>query len=914
MKRNISVNTLAIGNLKNRKKQYALMCVGIILAMVFSSGTLFFLISAQDSYEEQYFRSYGKEDILLFNAEELTLDTPAAQRYLDEIGYAHILGFAYAPEGQRQDGTSIGWLDEKAAQLAYLQLEEGKMPESADEIAIERDALSRLDCQNKKLGDTLTFAVLAANGTEYSETPQNRSYTLVGILNNKRSHLGSIVPSELLTQFLPAAFTAANAQVAAGGKEILTAYAAVSNTADHEFADFYEELRRQDVTDHLLDVRSNYYGRIDSSWGASEEDTTDTLSLFALLALVLTAVSCLGIINAFSTNLRSRRQQIGLLRAVGATRRQIIRVFGREAFLLSLICAPISILLSYFGTKLLLGWMGDVYILRSRIWVLFVCAAIGVACVMLAALLPLTSASRVSPMQAIRQMDMMRKMRRKKIRSQKTYALPKLLAKRDLIFHRGTQTLVSLLLTAAICLACFGFSYVRYAEKTAWTVGSDYAIDYLGTTISSINDPSQSEGMSETDLTKIYDTGCVDQIYADKACSIDIMMEELTPYAMMATDYGVSAFSYDALLQMAKSGDFSFDRLPFSENYQSYRADCGYQDYPLSASLHALHSDVISMLTDGVSDGEIRPEKIQSGEQVILIAPKEIGWSVGSTENGDYYISSDGLPDAAQEYFAREKNHFHAGDKLTLSYVSCDENGEIQKYEREVTIGAVVYSGELPSAYIENSGNAGMYRMELVTDLRAFSSFTGVDQYPYTTVKIYLNRPCDAQLDEYMRTELEQISAGLPNLNLFSKYLIEQDTARSLRQLYIGILALVILGFAVSGSLINNSLSARIRESRRQIGTLRAVGASARELNFSYIRQFLSLYCWGVGIGFALYGLIYGVLWLDGRYHGEMFEMPFAVWESLALCVLLFAVTGVNLRWKIRNQTKDSIIENIREL
>ena len=38
------------------------------------------------------------------------------------------------------------------------------------------------------------------------------------------------------------------------------------------------------------------------------------------------------IVNAFNSNLKERKKQIGMLRAVGATKRQIISIFGREAF------------------------------------------------------------------------------------------------------------------------------------------------------------------------------------------------------------------------------------------------------------------------------------------------------------------------------------------------------------------------------------------------------------------------------------------------------------------------------------------------------------------------------------------------------------------------------------------------------
>ena len=37
MKRKLTINTLAMGNLKQRKKQYTILIISIILAMIFTS-------------------------------------------------------------------------------------------------------------------------------------------------------------------------------------------------------------------------------------------------------------------------------------------------------------------------------------------------------------------------------------------------------------------------------------------------------------------------------------------------------------------------------------------------------------------------------------------------------------------------------------------------------------------------------------------------------------------------------------------------------------------------------------------------------------------------------------------------------------------------------------------------------------
>ena len=59
-KKKLTYNSLALGNLKNRKKQYTLLIIGIILSMTLSSSFTFFVSSAISSALETHNFLYGK--------------------------------------------------------------------------------------------------------------------------------------------------------------------------------------------------------------------------------------------------------------------------------------------------------------------------------------------------------------------------------------------------------------------------------------------------------------------------------------------------------------------------------------------------------------------------------------------------------------------------------------------------------------------------------------------------------------------------------------------------------------------------------------------------------------------------------------------------------------------------------------
>ncbi|MBQ6118772.1 MAG: hypothetical protein IJK98_06035, partial [Clostridia bacterium] len=130
MKR-LTVNSLAWGNLKKRKKQYAALIAGIILAMVFSSGTLFFVSCLFSSQKELRRVRYGTADFIAFELTENDRQQLVGQNPGVEYAFAHMLGFAYTEE--QEEGTAVGWLDETAREYYQPIVLEGRWPDQEGE-------------------------------------------------------------------------------------------------------------------------------------------------------------------------------------------------------------------------------------------------------------------------------------------------------------------------------------------------------------------------------------------------------------------------------------------------------------------------------------------------------------------------------------------------------------------------------------------------------------------------------------------------------------------------------------------------------------------------------------------------------------------------------------------------------------
>lgn len=914
MKKSLSVNTLAFGNLKMRRKQYTVLIIGIILAMVFSSGTVFFLDCYMTSKDEYCKQKCGIADYIYFNISKTIVEKGKEEGLFDEVGYAHVIG--YGCNADTSLGSAVGWLDDTAQKLAYISVTDGRLPEKEGEIAVEKDVLVQLDLEDVEVGSAITFDNFkTADGTGYFEKTDKKSYTLVGILSNKRSTLIRQSFGDVDTaKYFPGAIVAKNTLPSAGGKEILAAY-----TTFKDHTNIYDNMWKFFETQKIdyingLDVR---IARVNESYSFGSGDTD--FPLVVMLSIVLMLVSCLAIINAFNTNLRSRRTQIGLLRAVGTTRRQIIKIFGRETLIISLLCAPVSIILSYGIVRVLVMFV-DNFIFKPKIWILFACAAVGVVCVMLAALIPLASASRITPMQAIRNMEYSRKMKKYKVKSQSQYNVSSLLIKRNNMFNKGKRAFVCILLIVTIVFSCFGFSFVKYISNEYYNPPYDYRMGSYSYMYSDYEHLEDNGGLTENNKQEILRNPYVKSVRGSKKCSVNILSDEIPDYFRVIkcwefypwytdgneSDSGIY-FTKDNYKQKFKIPDEMFQ---IKEKY-------GISQYLLPIDLGAADKDDIEKLESCVIEGKIDISKLNSGEEILLIAPEKYYlYLERSSDRKDVYLTSSQRDERVNgEILETVENCYHAGDVIDISMLTTNEysstyDGEnpiTNRKDKTVKIGAVLNTNYYSTVDLMFYSELG-----LLTTTEGLNTINNNIKYQYLCT--YLKTECTDEIDKQITDIFDKINARTPGVELFSNYSYSIQQKEEVKTMFIGLLSLIILFFSVAGSMINNSMTAKIRESKKAIGTLRAVGASQRDLVKSYVGQTASIFAVGYGVGFALYFIIYGIAALAFKSLGSAINIKINIGYTIIMCLVLFAVCSVNLIIQVRQLMKYSIVENIREL
>ncbi|MBQ7295792.1 MAG: ABC transporter permease [Clostridia bacterium] len=909
MKRKLTINTLAMGNLKQRRKQYTILIIGIILAMVFSSGIPFFISCMQTSITETTKRLYGTQDEIYLKAMDVDFEKGKLDGYISNYSLAHTIGFAFKDEESNDVGTAVAWLDEKAVEMYYPFLYEGRLPEKAGEIAAERQSLMQLGFADAKLGEQITLTMKIPDGKDFSKKTEKRTYTLVGVVCNKKTAICEWRTSQE-SAYLPAVFVNKGEEVAVGGKELLVAfvnfdnYQSWSNEKKHDYYQFSGNTLTIGTRIHKV--------HNDSYEGISGTDILSTMLYSTAFAVILTLVSCLAIVNSFANNLRERKKQIGMFRAVGATKRQIISIYAREAFIISLISAPISIFISYFGVKLITKIMGDDLIFMPEVWILFAGAGLGIICVMCAALIPLIPISKSSPMQAIRNVDYTRKLRRKKIRSQKQFNVSSLLAKRNITLARSRQIIVSIILAITIIGSCYGFSAIEYELSEVGYGQYEYGLyndDHFEEDF--VNPILDFRGYCNNDVTELMSTGYFSEAVASKKGTVNILRDEFTDYELIINICSDTGSVYkDVAKGLTKENFKEKVTKNFSKNYLNVKEKYNYNSLLLTATFASIGEEYFERMKDDIVEGEINIDKLNSGEEIVLVAPQKIGIEIDD-DFLEYYRIDDSNPnEVKRDYLEIQECSFKVGDELDLSIVctSSKDKKQFVRTDRKVKIGAILkdvsgFDWEFPS----------FYGIGVLTTNEASQLFA--PELDYNSIYLKTKNNIDDEMNSIIVPYLENISLSIPDGRLRNLYEFARDNEQSIKIGLFGIICIISLFLAICGCVVNNALTARIREGKREIGTLRAVGADLKVISSSYIKQLLSIFGWGYGIGFGLYiggYCLFAIMNNVMEWNKELYGIKLV--ETFLMCAVLFILCAVNLILKIKQEMKHSIVENIREL
>jgi putative ABC transport system permease protein len=140
------------------------------------------------------------------------------------------------------------------------------------------------------------------------------------------------------------------------------------------------------------------------AFAAEQREPIDqfVLLIFALLALAL-VIAVLGIVNTLALSVIERTREVGLLRAIGLSRRQLRRMVTLESVVISVLGAVLGVLLgTFFGVVLMRALRDEgLEVISVPLGQLGLFLALSVVVGVLAAVLPARRAARLDVLRAI---------------------------------------------------------------------------------------------------------------------------------------------------------------------------------------------------------------------------------------------------------------------------------------------------------------------------------------------------------------------------------------------------------------------------------------------------------------------------------------------------------------------------------
>ena len=907
----LTFSGMAAARLKVNKRGYLSLTIGVFLSIFLITAFVVGVFGIYNAQLHSRREKVGTVDMVVLDNEILSDEKLLEMGSFDQMGHAYITGSV------GETSLYLGYYDAAGAELLSLSPTAGRLPENPGEIAVEPSALEVLELE-KAIGDTVELSVTPVDGIA-----ESRTFTIVGFLPEKSEHL-DVVDKSGLNQF-PAIVTCDAEPDFATGRVgvhwVMTLKDGVSlGTACQRFLfSVPSELFTAMYGLSITGSHTQTYSAGEMMW--TDEELVSLVTMASVLAAALVLSCGIGISGAMEGVLSKRREEIGVLRALGATRRQIRRMFGRENLIIALLVSPVAMAAGCGALWILSQMMPDVIRFGLKLWLLLPVVAFSVLTILLSGYVPLVRASKLMPMSVIRDTQMLR--RSKKVKSKKVFVAPRLIAARQIRLNPTRQLGTSFLI--GLMLLCCGLvcSLIGAASSYALGASPSFFIQDVRSSQGLTIPVYQTQPMPSQSIRQIQSLENVKSVEVDREMTIYVDLPVIPSYAKINTvqeQFWMLPDDMYAEAMAAVGGNLGWyldHREQERAEYLEFRKTYGFQGDAFRTAIITVDPTgrELEALGAYLSEGSIDVDALNSGEAVLVYAP-EI-W-VKQHEYGSYsfHTSQESLTNDPYEGYVSAtatNDCFHAGQTLSLTQLyRTVEDGPVTQHNETVRVSGIIK--ELPQS-MEGAWNIcflitteqGLEKMDLqMAGLNAVSVYT---------------EELDLQQEHILQRKLEAI------VRRTEGYLVDNwaEEAREIqaenRRNLVLYISIILVFFSVAVGMIVSSVTRQLNAEGRTIGMLRAVGADEKAILGCYSGQLNAAIFGGLGICGGVYGLLLVGSLLDaaGQYRiyisiSDILQWAAVVGLTLAVAAACWALSRFFLGQRIREILKKSIIDNIREL
>ena len=482
------LNRLTIKNLRLNKKRTIVTIIGIILSTALMVGIGLLFSSFQDlmirdtiGYNGKYEANYSDVDLDKLNNIK---NKNFTYFYEKPIGFSKI-------ESSNEYKPYMYITSVNKEYFNELKLVDGSFPKNENEIVISNHVITNGGL-NYKVGDIVTFTYGSRNidgdiTLANSELVDGEDLTNEGTYTYK---IVGIVDRSNFESYSASGYTVFTLDVNSD-KGNVNLY--VMFNKNKKIIKQSEELAKE--LNYNGDI--NYNSTLLALYGESTYgNVMSSMGGMMIIMLSLVSIGCIIVIyNSFAISVMERKKEFGLLSSIGATKRQLSHTVFFEAVVVGVIGIILGILGAYIGIGCVILIINNLisdmleyklHLVTNPLFiiipVIFMIIVIGVS-----VFIPSRRASRVSPIEAIRQNDDI-KINKKKIRTSKLalklFGIEGEIALKNIKRNKKKYRVTIVSLFISIVLFISFSSYMNYTLNTASSVMGevpyDYQISYFG--------------------------------------------------------------------------------------------------------------------------------------------------------------------------------------------------------------------------------------------------------------------------------------------------------------------------------------------------------------------------------------------------------------------------------------------------
>lgn len=358
--------------LKINKKRSILTIIGIVLSVALISTIGLFFNGIQEAQIESAKNQYGSFHLIFTKVDETLAAKVMSSPKISKSGF-YTMGEQVKIGGKLTVNQIIA--TDQALELFPYKTKEGSLPKNEKEVAMEKWVLGYIN-KDAKIGSPIKF--------------NNKEYILTGILeDNVQSQIDNRGVLLSKNNNIP--------------KENAALLVEISSKTNLKAA--ISELKALVKKDRVVE---NTYLLIMMGVGSNGGGLAGLYMVIAIIIGIVVISTIAVIYNSFQISVVERIKQFGLLRAVGATPKQIRKIVVREASLLAAIGIPLGLLcgiIAIYGISFVFKLIGGDSVLPMKInistMVMIISGGVGLISVYISALIPAFFAGKISPLVAI---------------------------------------------------------------------------------------------------------------------------------------------------------------------------------------------------------------------------------------------------------------------------------------------------------------------------------------------------------------------------------------------------------------------------------------------------------------------------------------------------------------------------------